>query len=77
MLRRIFLAHPREVGESYFQHQARALEFSGELAGAALACFVHALIPSLFARTASGAVRRLHDDMNRNRVTAAPGDHER
>ncbi|MEJ1969983.1 MAG: DUF6356 family protein [Rhizomicrobium sp.] len=77
MLKRLFLAHPHLVGETYLEHQSMAFSFSLRLFAAALACFVHALIPCLFECTASGAVRRLHDEMGRDRVKAAPTSDER
>ena len=63
MLDRWFLAHPRSINESYLEHQACALKFSGSLLKASLVCFVHALVPGLFERTASGLVAKLHDEM--------------
>ena len=68
MLERWFLAHPREVGENYVEHQASALSFSFQLFSAAAACFVHALVPGLFQRTGSATVRRLHEQMVTKRV---------
>jgi len=68
MLERWFLAHPREVGENYVEHQAAALSFSFQLFGAAAACFVHALVPGLFQRTGSATVKRLHEQMITKRV---------
>jgi hypothetical protein len=72
MFTRLFLDHPRSVGETYFEHQRTAFGFAGRLAIAAVACAIHALAPSLFVRTGSAAVSRLHDRMvtNRNRATA-------
>jgi hypothetical protein len=63
MLDRWFLAHPRSVNESYIEHQAHALRFSGSLFLAAGACFIHALVPNLFQRTGSRTIERLHDEM--------------
>mgnify|MGYP001552103503 CR=1 FL=1 len=63
MLTRLFLQHPHAVGESYLEHQRRALGFGFSLLAASLACFVHALVPALFVRTGSSAVTRLHDRM--------------
>ena len=75
MLDRLFLSHPRSVDESYLEHQAHALRFSGSLFMAAGACFIHALGPGLFVRTGSRTIERLHDEMvvHRKRTeTAAP-----
>lgn len=63
MLSRWFLDHPRSVDESYLEHQAHALRFSGSLLMAAGACFIHALVPGLFVRTGSRTIERLHDEM--------------
>ena len=74
MLNRWFLAHPRSVDESYLEHQAHALRFSGSLFLAAGACFIHALVPGLFERTGSRTIERLHDEMvvHRKRNEARP-----
>ena len=73
MLERWFLSHPRSVNESYLEHQGCAMRFSVSLLGAGLACFVHALVPALFERTASQAIERLHGEMvmHRKRREAA------
>lgn len=63
MLDRLFLSHCRSVDESYLEHQAHALRFSGSLFLAAGACFIHALVPGLFQRTGSRTIERLHDEM--------------
>lgn len=55
-----FVDHPAQVDETYWQHAGFALGFSGALACAALAAFVHALIPPLFETTAGRVVRDLH-----------------
>lgn len=55
-----FTAHPASVDETYLQHFAFALKFSGLLFAAACAAFVHALLPFLFERTAGNITRRLY-----------------
>ncbi|RMH40349.1 MAG: hypothetical protein D6688_12965 [Alphaproteobacteria bacterium] len=60
MIARMFLDHPRSVGESYARHFLFALRFSGALFQAAFAALIHAFVPCLFERTASRAVARLH-----------------
>jgi len=74
MLDRLFLSHCRSVDESYLEHQAHALRFSGSLLVAAGACFIHALVPGLFQRTGSRTIERLHDEMvvHRKRKDAPP-----
>ncbi|MFI4986618.1 MAG: DUF6356 family protein [Alphaproteobacteria bacterium] len=63
MIDRLFLAHPRSVDETYFEHLQVAASFGWRLARAAGACLVHALVPGLFVTTASAAVGELHDEM--------------
>lgn len=69
MIQRLFVAHPASVGESYGEHFRHALTFSGAMFLGAFACLVHAVIPSMFARTGSGIIARLHDRMVVNRIT--------
>ena len=61
MLHRLFLSHPRSVGESYFQHQRVALSFALPLLWAGLAATMHAFVPVVFERTAGDIIRKLHD----------------
>lgn len=68
MIRQFFIAHPASVGESYGQHLRHALKFSATMFVGALACLIHALVPSLCERTGSGIVARLHDRMIVNRA---------
>jgi hypothetical protein len=70
---RLFLDHPRAVGESYLEHQRHAFGFGIALLGAGLACLVHALVPGLFVRTGSEAITRLHDRMVANRIAPSRG----
>ena len=65
MFRRLFLAHPQQAGESYFQHQRVALSFALPLLGAALAATLHAFVPGLCETTAGDAIRRLHTPLER------------
>ena len=65
MFRRLFLAHPESVGESYFQHQRVALSFAFPLLGAGLAATTHAFVPALCERTAGDIIRRLHDRLEK------------
>lgn len=58
-----FIEHPASVNETYFQHMRFASGFAVMLLGAALAAFVHAIIPPLFETTASRLIRKLHARM--------------
>ncbi|BAI98788.1 type 1 capsular polysaccharide biosynthesis protein J [Sphingobium sp. TA15] len=71
MIKRLFIAHPASVGETYGQHFAHALSFSAAMFVGAMACLVHALIPSMFKKTGSGIITRLHDRMVVNRARAS------
>ncbi len=72
MFDRVFFAHPRSVGETYFEHMGVALRFAGELLFGAFCCFVHAFIPCLHPRTASRRVASLHQRMIVARKRFAP-----
>jgi uncharacterized membrane protein YgaE (UPF0421/DUF939 family) len=63
MLSRMFVDHPRAVGESYVTHAQVASRFGLTLIGAGVACLVHALVPGLFRSTGSRAVQRLYEEM--------------
>ena len=56
MLRKLLFEHPEEIGETYTEHAACALWIGLRMIAAGLACLVHALLPGLCVRTASGAV---------------------
>jgi hypothetical protein len=61
MLRRMFLDHPRSVGESYAQHAGFAFAVGLRMIGAGLACLLHGLLPFLFVRTGSQCIRELNE----------------
>ena len=71
MFTRLFLEHPRSIGESYLEHQRCALVFGLSLVAAGLACVVHALVPGLFVRTGSDAITRLNAQMIARRARTA------
>ncbi len=63
LIDRIFLSHPRSIGESFAEHFVMAFGFGARMAVAGLACMIHAIIPSLFADTASRTVLTLEGVM--------------
>lgn len=65
MYKKLFLDHPRQVEETYFQHFIFALKFASLLALAAFAACVHAVIPAFFEKTASTIVADLFQKINR------------
>ena len=74
MLSRIFLEHPRSVGETYLAHQRQAFGFGLTMIAAGLACMVHGLIPAMFLRTGSDTVSRLHHRMLVSRAASRDPD---
>lgn len=64
MINRVFLSHPASVDETFFEHMRFALRFSGMLFAAGGAALVHAFIPCLFEKTASGIIEKLHHRMH-------------
>jgi len=63
MIDRIFLSHPRSVGESYGEHAATAARFGFTMIVGGAACVLHAFVPALFPRAASDRVKRLYAQM--------------
>ena len=59
----LFCDHPREVGETYFQHMAASAGFGFKLMRLAGAAFAHALVPGVHKATVSTAIRSMARDM--------------
>jgi uncharacterized membrane protein YjjP (DUF1212 family) len=70
MFKKLFCDHPASLQESYVQHFFHAMGFSVKLFKAALACFIHALVPGLCIKTGSRAITELHHSMVLFRVDA-------
>ena len=70
---RAFTEHPESVGETYFEHMGTASWFAMNMAVAAFACLVHAVLPFAFQKTGSRRIKLLHERMilNRHRVPQA------
>ena len=68
---RLLLAHPRTVGESYVEHAGIAGRFGATMVAGGLRCMVHAVLPSVFERSASDCVGRLHGELTRRRAASA------
>lgn len=62
-LKRLFVDHPREVGESYVEHFGAAVGFGLKLMRLAGCAFAHAVLPGLHKTTVSDEVRRMARDM--------------
>lgn len=68
MISKLFLDHPKSVGETYGQHFSVAMAFSWRLFWTSIACFFHALIPGLFIKTGSRSITKLYQMMQEHRV---------
>jgi hypothetical protein len=73
-LRRLFLEHPRSLGETYFEHQRLAFSFGGVMLAAGFACLLHGLLPAVFRQTGSQAVFHLYDRMRLRRLPKTAGE---
>jgi len=65
---RLFTAHPKAAGETYFQHMIFALTFSVRLFGAAFAALLHGFVPALCETTASQTVLAMNDELRARRA---------
>lgn len=74
VLRKLFIEHPRSVGETYLEHMHSAFSFGWRMVAAGIACLLHGIFPFLFVKTGSSVVRHLHERMitHRSRQRAAP-----
>ena len=52
----IFTKHPKEVGETYFQHLWIALKYSFKLLLLFVITFIHSLFPFIFLTTTSAKI---------------------
>jgi Family of unknown function (DUF6356) len=65
----LFTSHPDSLNESYFQHFSHAMGYSVRLFGAAFCAFTHALLPFLFEKTASTAIKTMYSEMTSRGAT--------
>jgi hypothetical protein len=63
-LNRLFVDHPREVKESYFEHMAASAGFGLHLLKLAGCAFAHALVPGVHKATVSKSVCCLAEEMD-------------
>ncbi len=63
MIQRLFVDHPRSVGEGYFAHMCASLAVGGRLLAAAAGCVVHAIVPGWCTTTGSTAILKLHGEI--------------
>ena len=60
---RLFVDHPREVGESYLHHASVATRMGIRLARLSGCAFLHAVVPGLHKTTVSADIKRMADDL--------------
>jgi hypothetical protein len=60
MIQRIFLNHPREVGEGYFEHMRVASGFGMAMIVGGVKAMVHAIFPNLCTTSGGDTIRTLH-----------------
>lgn len=70
------IEHPATVGETHLQHFCTAVCFGGSLLRLSFCCFVHALVPGLFEKTASRGITDLHRRMVSDRDRRPAADRE-
>jgi hypothetical protein len=75
-IRKWFFAHPKSVGETYFEHFSIAWRVGMAMLGGGLACLFHALVPALFQRTGSGTIKQLYSEMAARQPDIARPAHE-
>ena len=63
MIDRIFLSHPRTVGESYWAHFRVAGSFGAAMIWGGTKALVHAVVPGLCITSGSDTVKRLNHIM--------------
>ena len=61
---RLFVQHPREVEESYFEHMAASSRFGFRLLKLASCAFMHALIPGVHKATVSKSICGMAEEMD-------------
>ena len=71
LIDRIFLAHPRTVGEGYVEHAGIASRFGARMVAGGVKCLAHAILPIVFERSASDCVAKLHGEQERRRRASA------
>jgi hypothetical protein len=71
MIAKLFIDHPRSLGETYTQHARTAWSFGARMVAGGLACMVHAIVPGLFVKTASRTVVQLDAEMRGRKATPA------
>ena len=70
-MRNPFTAHPREVGETYFEHALFACRYGAKMTLGGIAALLHGMLPFLFQTTGSRVTRELNAALEESRARAA------
>jgi len=66
-MRLSFTEHPKELGETYFQHLLFALIFCSKVTLALAACLIHAILPFLLKHTGGDMINKLSETIVQRR----------
>ncbi|CUS43153.1 MAG: DUF6356 family protein [Pseudomonadota bacterium] len=70
MFRRLFLDHPKSVGESYTEHFGVASHFGLKMMWGGARCTLHAVLPFMFKTAGSDTITVLHAELVTKRNAA-------
>ena len=70
ILSRLFVDHPKEVGESYGEHFGAASTYGWRLFKASMMAYLHAFVPGVCKTAASDRVRGMAAELNGRALTA-------
>tara|TARA_B110000263_G_C14846928_1_gene302359 strand:- start:191 stop:388 length:198 start_codon:yes stop_codon:yes gene_type:complete len=59
----IFTTHPKETGETYFQHLWFALKYSFTLFGLFVIALIHSILPFIFIKTVSNKIIKMAENL--------------
>ena len=59
----IFTKHPKEVGETYFQHLLVSLKYSFKLLLLFIIAFIHSIFPFIFKTTTSAKIIEMAEEL--------------
>jgi hypothetical protein len=59
----IFTKHPKEVGETYFQHLWVSLKYSFKLLLLFIIAFIHSIFPFIFKTTTSAKIIEMAEEL--------------
>lgn len=71
--KRLFVDHPKEVGETYLEHAGVATRMGWTLAKLSGCAFIHAVMPGAHKTTVSSSIKRMADDMGYRAEVAREG----